>query len=227
MKALKLTTAVCALALGAGDQAWGQAPAKAPRCPVMTDEVIDINTFIDTEDGKRIYFCCSSCPRKYNRTPARYEAAVKAQQRMLVSIPKTQVTCPVSGRAVDPKVSIDHDGKKVYFCCTNCVGKFKSDPGQYKNKLLDCYTFQTKCPVMGEGIDPTSFSALASGEKVYYCCDGCADKFLADTTKYGAKMPSFYKCADESCKDQGALSAGKCTTCGKRRKQIGQGLAGG
>ena len=39
--------------------------------------------------------------------------------------------CPVTDEAVDPKISTEHDGKTVYFCCEDCVEKFLSDPESY------------------------------------------------------------------------------------------------
>jgi len=50
---------------------------------------------------------------------------------------------------------------------------------------------QTHCPVMGGVIDSTAFTDI-QGQRVYYCCPGCAEKFLADPDKY------FRKAAAES-----------------------------
>ena len=50
---------------------------------------------------------------------------------------------------------------------------------------------QTHCPVMGGAIDSTAFTDI-QGQRVYYCCPGCAEKFLADPDKY------FRKAAAES-----------------------------
>ncbi len=46
-----------------------------------------------------------------------------------------QVLCPVMGGKIDKKVYVDHNGKRVYLCCTACVDKFKADPGKYMKKL--------------------------------------------------------------------------------------------
>ena len=37
---------------------------------------------------------------------------------------------------------------------------------------------------MGETIDPTSFTKLADGQSVFYCCDGCERKYLGNPSKY-------------------------------------------
>lgn len=46
-----------------------------------------------------------------------------------------QKTCPVMGAAIDSSIYVDHDGKRVYFCCSSCVGTFKANPEKYLRKL--------------------------------------------------------------------------------------------
>jgi YHS domain-containing protein len=46
-----------------------------------------------------------------------------------------QVTCPVMGGQINLDVYVEHKGKKVYFCCPACKGKFESDPEKYVDKL--------------------------------------------------------------------------------------------
>ncbi len=40
-------------------------------CPVTTDEEIDPEFFLETDEG-RVYFCCAKCRRRYIRTPEKY-----------------------------------------------------------------------------------------------------------------------------------------------------------
>jgi len=48
----------------------------------------------------------------------------------------TQKTCPVmSGKKINPKIHTDHKGRRIYFCCADCVGKFKDDPEKYLKKV--------------------------------------------------------------------------------------------
>jgi len=52
-------------------------------------------------------------------------------------------------------------------------------------------TEQTTCPVMeGNKINKEYFVEY-KGKKVYFCCPGCDDKFLANPEKYIAKLPQF------------------------------------
>jgi len=56
-----------------------------------------------------------------------------AAQAQLASI--EQKTCPVTGQPIDPAVSIEYKGKKVYFCCSMCIAKFNKEPEKYIAKL--------------------------------------------------------------------------------------------
>ena len=41
-------------------------------------------------------------------------------------------TCPVSGKELAEKtVYVDHEGRRVYFCCEACPDKFTADPAKY------------------------------------------------------------------------------------------------
>ncbi len=43
--------------------------------------------------------------------------------------------CPVMGMKIDEKVYTDHEGKRIFFCCKHCIGKFEAEPGAYLKKL--------------------------------------------------------------------------------------------
>jgi YHS domain-containing protein len=47
-----------------------------------------------------------------------------------------QTTCPVmEGNKIDKNVFVEYKGKKVYFCCADCKGKFLAEPEKYIAKL--------------------------------------------------------------------------------------------
>lgn len=46
-----------------------------------------------------------------------------------------QKVCPVMGGAIDKDIYVDHQGRRVYFCCSACIDVFKQDPGKYLKKL--------------------------------------------------------------------------------------------
>ena len=45
--------------------------------------------------------------------------------------------CPVTGKAVDPRFTVTHEGKKIAFCCTNCRDKFIKDPKAFAKDPKD------------------------------------------------------------------------------------------
>ncbi len=200
MKSSKLVIAlVAAFAINAGSNIVNAGPGccggpkgkkgaktSVPKCPVM-GESIDFSVKTDTKDGP-VYFCCKGCIEKYTAKPKKYAKKVAAQREAVADMPKVQVSCPVTGKPIDKKVSSRLNGKKIYFCCKGCVAKFDKNPKKYAAKLAASYTYQTKCPVMGGDINPAVFSTLPDGRKVYHCCAGCEKPFFKDPAKYVAKL---------------------------------------
>lgn len=46
-----------------------------------------------------------------------------------------QTNCPVMGGPIDKNVFVEYQGKKVYFCCKQCVAEFQKNPEKYLDKL--------------------------------------------------------------------------------------------
>jgi len=195
---MKKASCVFALLLGGeiglaqqdvGSREPGQAKVAAahPHCPVMGDEPANLTVSLSTPDGP-VFFCCKDCIPKYQADPTKYAANVAAQRHALQGRPKTQVTCPACAEPADAKIEWEDGGRKVLFSSAECMNKYKSDPAKYASALANSYTYQTKCPVMGESIDPKAFATLANGAKVYFCCKGCDKKLFADPAKYAPKL---------------------------------------
>ena len=51
---------------------------------------------------------------------------------------------------------------------------------------------QTTCPVMG-GKNNRSIYTQYKGQRVYFCCAGCEEKFLSSPETYVGKLPQFAK----------------------------------
>ena len=49
---------------------------------------------------------------------------------------------------------------------------------------------QTTCPIMDAPINKALFTEY-KGNKVYFCCDGCKEKFEEAPEQYIAKLPQF------------------------------------
>lgn len=163
-----------------------KAKAELPRCPISGDAV-DFSAKLDTDDGP-VYFCCEGCIKKYKKDPAKYADKVAAQRKALEKLPRIQVVCPLSGETINPKVFYEKDGQKVYFCCTRCRAKYAKDPAKYAAKLAASYTYQTRCPVSGDKIDPASYTDLPTGQRVYFCCEDCKKPFMSKLEKYAPKL---------------------------------------
>ena len=48
---------------------------------------------------------------------------------------KSQTTCPVSGDKIDKSQYVDHNGKRIYVCCADCLAQVKNDPEKSIKKL--------------------------------------------------------------------------------------------
>ncbi len=69
---------------------------------------------------------------------------------------------------------------------TSTSGHAATDQAQVQAVVAE----QTSCPVMGGTIDKNIFVEY-KGKKVYFCCKGCPETFLANPEKYVAKLPQF------------------------------------
>ena len=118
---------------------------------------------------------------------------------------KPQTKCPVmgfeinkevyvDGLKINKEVFIDHEGKRVYFCCPDCIEKFKAAPARYLKKmekegitLAKTPNPQTHCPVMGGVIHKKVFTDH-KGRRIYFCCPKCFDTFQKDPEGHIKKM---------------------------------------
>jgi YHS domain-containing protein len=46
-----------------------------------------------------------------------------------------QKICPVMEAPIDKNIFVEFQGKKVYFCCSQCKGNFEKNPEKYLPKL--------------------------------------------------------------------------------------------
>ncbi|MCA9439658.1 MAG: hypothetical protein KC964_02545, partial [Candidatus Omnitrophica bacterium] len=158
-----------------------------PPCAVNPGSKVDFTKFFLTEDGP-VYFCCGNCCAEFAKDPAKYAEGVKKQREHLATLDKIQVSCPVSGKPVDPNVTKEFDGQTIAFCCTNCCAEYSKDPAKFAKELVGSFTYQTLCPVSDKPIDPSVSFELAAGQKVYFCCGNCCAEFAKDPAKYADKV---------------------------------------
>ena len=161
--------------------------AELPKCAVMQDDTMTLNVRTTTADGP-VYFCCPECVDKYAKDPAKYAENVKAQRAALAKRPHVQVADPVDGKPITKSVMLTSGTNKIYFASEDNKKKYEAAPDKYKGGLLNSYSYQTTCPMMGEPIDPTASVELADGTRVYLCCNKCAGKLSGDPAKYSKKL---------------------------------------
>lgn len=133
-----LSTAVAAgmLLLGVTGHGQDKSPEKPKElknqthCPVMGGK-IDSTVFTDIQ-GQRVYHCCPSCIPKIKADPDKYFKKAAAQGILFENI---QTTCPVSGEAIDKSKFVDFEGRRIYFCCNQCIKDFNKDPQKFLSKM--------------------------------------------------------------------------------------------
>jgi YHS domain-containing protein len=78
-------------------------------------------------------FCCNNCKGKFEKASDEEKLAM-----IFGKIDKgftLQTACPVSGKPINVAKHVEHEGKKVYFCCDGCPGAFQKDPAKFTAKL--------------------------------------------------------------------------------------------
>ncbi|MCI0511671.1 YHS domain-containing protein [candidate division KSB1 bacterium] len=117
--------------------------------------------------------------------------------------------CPVTGETVEKTekaLKYNYNGADYFFCCDNCLTKFKADPEKYVNKTSDV--------VCGMAVDKkTAFKATYQGKDYYFCSEKCKADFEKDPE---AKL----KAAKAGGEKKQGNCPGKCqkTECPKDKK---------
>ena len=158
----------------------GEKNAKKPAefkatCPVL-GELAEKDALMMYR-GKKLYFCCQSCPDIFNATPKVYTTAVHLQWFQTGEI--AQVAWPLKGPAL--------------VCCPGCAKKLAALKGDKKvaagfASLGKGFTLQSKCAVSGKPIN-TDHVITFQKQKVWFCCPKCKKAFLANPKKFLAKLP--------------------------------------
>lgn len=100
-------------------------------CPI-SGQPLNKETAVEVGHAK-VAFCCKNCLAKYEK--ASDDEKLKIVFANLDKGFTNQTMCPVSGKPINPEAMVEHDGKKVYFCCPGCPDAFKADPKKYMAKL--------------------------------------------------------------------------------------------
>ncbi|HVN33085.1 MAG TPA: hypothetical protein VMT45_13975 [Thermoanaerobaculaceae bacterium] len=113
--------------------------------------------------------------------------------------PKPQTTCPVTGKAIDPKTSphVDWQGQRIYFADKAAADVLRKDPEKVFAKIaaegVALENIQTTCPVSGESLEGGEMGPPVAvsykGRTIMFCCNMCPPKFEKEPAKYLAKLP--------------------------------------
>lgn len=96
------------------------------------------------------------------------------------------VKCLINGDDdIDPKVSLNFNSGKIYFCCDDCLKTFRDEKDQAKKEkytakanqqlVTSGQAKQVKCPLEGKPHKET-VTAEVAGSKIAFCCEMCRDK---------------------------------------------------
>lgn len=139
-------------------------------------------------------------------TPAKIDSSkvvTVAAKPMDKSTLKPQTTCPVMGEAIDKKMFVDYDGKRIYVCCSGCIAEVKKEPQKYIDKLKS----------RGESVE--SIVPSSSGGQQKIAVKDSAK--ITSSTKNESVSPkavteSYYTCSMHPEVHEAA--PGKCPKCG-------------
>lgn len=126
------------------------------------------------------------------------------------------ITCPVSGEKVlksEAAGPYKYKETEYYFCCNNCLEKFKKDPEVYLNKTSDL--------VCGMSVDKrTTIKTSYEGKDFYFCSENCKTAFEKDPKTHIMKTMKTAHQHDENCKCEGCTGEKKegKECCGSKTK---------
>lgn len=173
------------------------------KCPVMGGDV-DPGSFTDYK-GRRVYFCCDACIKKFNDEPAKYLAKLK-------DCSTEQIHCPVMGERIDPTLSVEVGGKKVYVCCKVCIPKLKTDFAKYSDTLTpqagvlargetvddDIVLCSVCLPKAGEHIRKDTKPLIHGGRTYFLSSEACVKEFKENPDKFIKALDAEMKKRSES-----------------------------
>jgi len=82
---------------------------------------------------------CNGCLQTLKtQSPPAIETIPTTKPDAIVDAMPSQRYCPVMpGDEIDEDVYIDHEGKRVYFCCSDCPSVFRTDPSYFLELMVE------------------------------------------------------------------------------------------
>jgi YHS domain-containing protein len=100
-------------------------------CPI-SGRPVNEETLVDVGRA-HVGFCCKGCLAKYDG--ADDDGKLKIVFANLEKGFTRQTKCPLSGEPINAEFVVEHEGKKVYFCCEDCAKEFQANPEKFVAKL--------------------------------------------------------------------------------------------
>jgi YHS domain-containing protein len=125
----KIALAILLTVLAAGSvaaSAWSDETEKKnvtnKVCPVSGGPVSE--KYRADYKGQYVYMCCEGCLSEFSKNPETFVAKLSKEDKEAI---KMNEVCPISGEPINKSLSLEFEGRKVYFCCEHCVEKYKKD----------------------------------------------------------------------------------------------------
>lgn len=143
-----------------------------------------------------------SCTKKEERQQEIKTTGEVSQKKEQAKEIKPQTACPVMEGTINKNIYADHNGMRIYFCCSSCIDDFKKDPEKYIKKLEEQGFTLEKTLVNEEVIDPvcrmkvTPQDAITvdyNGKTYYFCSSHCKENFLKNPEKFTDKEHTNHK----------------------------------
>ncbi|MFY9572741.1 MAG: hypothetical protein WAV20_15175 [Blastocatellia bacterium] len=91
-------------------------------CPVSAGPVSE--KYRVEYKGQYVYVCCEGCVNEFKKDPESFVAKMSKEERDAIAINEL---CPLTKEPIDKTLSLEFEGRKVYFCCGHCVDNYKKD----------------------------------------------------------------------------------------------------
>ncbi len=111
--------------------------------------------------------------------------------------PGPQKHCPIMGGEIDRDVYVDHEGKRIYFCCPPCIETFKAEPEKYLKKLAKENVVLEDAPA--PDVPPQFRRQLGTVLDDYFACSQALSKDdLASAKDAAGRLEDALKKVDDS-----------------------------